>query len=48
MDLDARTILCHTQPRDGRYRETRVVADGQTLAPEALPDCVVAARDLMA
>jgi Uma2 family endonuclease len=48
VDLGARTIQRHTQPRDGRYRETHLVDDGQTLAPEALPDCVVAARDLMA
>ena len=41
VDLDDRSVSCYTAPRDGAYQKLREYRSGQSIAPEALPQCAI-------
>ena len=47
VDLASREITCHAIPKEGSYRESTVHGPGEARAPRSLPDCRIAADDLL-
>jgi Uma2 family endonuclease len=47
-DLGARVVSCYTGPQDGVYQKLQQRRAGQSMAPEALPQCAVAVDLLLA
>jgi len=48
VDLNDNLVFSHSTPEGGTYRTLRRYRRGQSLAPEALPDCVIAVDALLA
>jgi Uma2 family endonuclease len=46
-DLATSTVTCYALPHQGTYREVVNRSRGDSLAPKALPDCVIAVDDLL-
>ena len=38
MNLRDRTVEVHAEPRDGRFRSTRIARGAETLTPRGIPD----------
>jgi Uma2 family endonuclease len=47
VDLNADVVVRYTSPEYGAYQTVEQVARDQSIAPALLPDCVLAARDLL-
>jgi Uma2 family endonuclease len=47
VDLNERILYCYLSPHRAGYRNVREYARGQLLAPQLLPDCVVATSELL-
>ena len=47
VDLDDRSVSCHTEQRGGEYQKLRQYRSGQSIAPEALPSCAIAVDVLL-
>lgn len=48
IDLDDRSASCYRDPRGGAYQTLRQCHPGQSIAPEALPQCAIAVDMLLA
>jgi hypothetical protein len=48
VDLDDRSVSCCTEPRGGAYQKLLLCRSGQSIAPEALPQCAIAVDVLLA
>lgn len=48
VDLDDRSVSCYSESRGGTYEKLRQCRSGQSIAPEALPQCVIAVDALLA
>ena len=48
VDLDDRSVSCYTEPRGGVYQGLRLCRSGQSIAPDALPECAIAVDVLLA
>jgi Uma2 family endonuclease len=48
VDLDDRSVSCYTEPRGGAYQKLRHGRSGQSIAPEALPQCAIPVEMLLA
>jgi Uma2 family endonuclease len=47
VDLTTRTVTCHANAVENRYRDATAFRPGESLAPRALPGCVIAVDDLL-
>ena len=47
VDLGTRTVSRHTSPERDAYQDVAIHASGESIAPLALPDCVVRIDDLL-
>lgn len=47
-DLNENLVFCHRAPEDGTYRALQRHYRGQSIAPQMLPDCVIAVDLLLA
>jgi Uma2 family endonuclease len=48
VDLEDRSVSCYSEPRGGTYQTLRQFRAGQSLAPEALPQCAIVVDALLA
>lgn len=48
VDLDDRGVSCYSDPRGGAYHTLRQCRSGQSMAPEALPQCAIRVDVLLA
>ena len=47
VDLNDRSISCHSEPRNGVYHASRRVTGDDVLSPLALPECSIATDVLL-
>jgi Uma2 family endonuclease len=48
VDLDDRSLSCYREPQGGTYQTLRECRSGESIAPEALPQCAISADVLLA
>jgi Uma2 family endonuclease len=48
VDLEHRSLSRHTEPEGNSYRQVRLYQRGESIAPEALPQCLVTIDALLA
>lgn len=48
VDLDDRSVSCYSDPRGGAYQKLHQCRSGQSMAPEALPQCAIPVDVLLA
>lgn len=47
LDVSRGVLIVRTDPRDGDYRNTRILEPGQTVSPELLPDATFSIDELL-
>ena len=48
VDLEDRSVSCYIEPRGGAYQQLRQCGSGQSISPDALPQCTIAVDALLA